>query len=116
MTWLPKIGIAAVFVLAIGYLVLGGRGDVGSSEARRLVAGGALLVDVRTPEEFSARHIEGAVNIPLADLDRRMAELGPRDRAVVLYCRSGNRSHQAAERLESAGYSRVHDLGAMSRW
>ncbi|MCC7535037.1 MAG: rhodanese-like domain-containing protein [Deltaproteobacteria bacterium] len=116
MGWLPKIAIGAVVALVLGFLFLGSGGDVGSSEARRLVEGGALLVDVRTPAEFSARHIPGAVNIPLSELDARMNELGPRSRAVVLYCRSGNRSAQAARILEGAGYSRVHDLGAMSRW
>lgn len=116
MGWLPKIAIGAVVALVLGFLFLGSGGDVSSSEARRLVEGGALLVDVRTPAEFSARHIPGAVNIPLSELDARMNELGPRSRAVVLYCRSGNRSAQAARILEGAGYSSVHDLGAMSRW
>lgn len=111
---LIKITVGAILVAAIGYLLFLRRGDVGVSDARRLVELGALLVDVRTPEEFSAGHIDGAVNIPLQALDRRMGELGPKDRSIVVYCRSGNRSSRARRMLESAGFSAVHDLGAMS--
>lgn len=116
MAWAPKAGLAVAVVLALGYLFARGGGDVSSSDARRLVERGALLVDVRTPEEFAAGHISGAVNIPLGQLDGRMGELGRKDAPLVLYCRSGNRSGQAARMLASAGYTSVHDLGAMSRW
>ncbi|MCS6915911.1 MAG: rhodanese-like domain-containing protein [Myxococcales bacterium] len=86
------------------------------SEARRLVSAGALLVDVRTPEEWASGHLKGAINIPLQELEQRLAELGSRDRSIVLYCHSGNRSSQARRLLERAGFSAVYDLGAMSRW
>jgi len=74
-----------------------------------------LLVDVRTPEEFSGGHIPGAVNIPLQELETRLTEI-PADSPVVLYCRSGNRSAQAADILREAGYSRVYDLGGINAW
>jgi len=111
-----KIVLAIAAVLLVGYMLLARRGDVPTAEARRLVEGGARLVDVRTPEEFAGGHIEGAVNIPVQELDRRMSELGPKDAAIVVYCRSGARSAQAANMLKSAGYGSVHNLGAMSRW
>lgn len=115
-----KVGVAVVAVLAAvvvaGYLMVRTSGDVGGSEARRLVEAGAQLVDVRTPAEFADGHLDGAVNIPVQELERRMAELGPKDRPVVVYCRSGNRSGRAANMLKTAGYPKVHDLGAMSRW
>ena len=116
MTRAPKVFIGVVALLAVGYLLFDKGGDVTSSDARRLVEGGARLVDVRTPEEFAAGHIAGAINIPVQDLDRRMGEIEPKDRAIVLYCRSGNRSGRAGRMLRSAGYVAVHDLGAMSRW
>lgn len=107
-------------VLAL-YLGLGGEGcmpadaaTVSSSEAHQLVARGAVLLDVRTPEEFAAGHLEGARNIPLGELSARMGEL-PRDRPVVVYCRSGARSARAVARLREAGYQ-ARDLGAMSAW
>jgi rhodanese-related sulfurtransferase len=86
------------------------------SEARRLVAEGARLLDVRTPAEFSGGHIPGAVNIPIDDLERRLGELEPKDRPIVVYCQSGVRSADAARILEGAGHARVYDLGGMSDW
>ena len=75
-----------------------------------------MLLDVRTPAEFAAGHIEGALNIPVQELEERMNELVPRERQLVVYCRSGARSHRAKGLLEPAGYASVHDLGAMSSW
>lgn len=82
--------------------------------ARALVKNGALLVDVRSPEEFSEKHIDGAINVPLDAVATH--DFGGKDKDLVLYCRSGHRSRQAAQALRSAGYTRVHLLGAMSAW
>lgn len=76
---------------------------------------GHLLVDVRTAEEFASGHIAGAVNIPVQELGSRLAEIG-KDRPVVVYCRSGSRSAQAASILDDAGYSGVYDLGGIVDW
>lgn len=87
---------------------------VDGARARALVEAGAQLVDVRTPEEYAKDHVAGAVNVPVTELEGRLSEL-TRDRPVVVYCRSGNRSAKAASTLCSAGYS-VHDFGARSAW
>jgi phage shock protein E len=84
--------------------------------ARELVARGAVLLDVRTPEEFREEHVPGAVNVPLQELTARLGEVGPRDRTVVVYCRSGRRSAEATRLLEHAGFRHVHDMGAMLEW
>jgi rhodanese-related sulfurtransferase/predicted transcriptional regulator len=70
----------------------------------RLSSGEVVLVDVRPQEEFAAGHIEGARSIPLAELERRLAELPP-DREVVAYCRGPfcAYSHEAVRRLNDAG-------------
>jgi rhodanese-related sulfurtransferase len=115
MTRAIVLALLAV-ALAGGYLLLRSQGDVTSSDARRLVEKGARLLDVRTSEEFARGHLPGAVNIPVQELDRRMSELEPKDRPIVVYCRSGNRSGRAARMLKDAGYVSVHDLGAMTRW
>lgn len=112
---LPTV-LIIVLLLAVGYSMLKKGGDVNSAQARQLVQAGARLIDVRTPSEFAAGHIPGALNIPLQQLDSRLTELQPTDRPVVLYCRSGNRSGSAARLLKNAGFAAVHDLGAMSRW
>ncbi len=91
------------------------RGDVSPAEAHRLVAAGALLLDVRTREEYGEGHLPHAVNVPVQEIDRRLAELQPASRPIVVYCRSGHRSANAAETLRAAGF-RVHDLGPKARW
>ena len=112
---LPTLLVIAA-VLVAGYFLFMKVGDVSSQQARQLVDAGARLVDVRTPTEFAAGHIPGAVNIPLQQLEGRLEELQPKDQTLVLYCRSGNRSSTAARVLKGAGFSAVHDLGPMSRW
>lgn len=92
----------------------GGSTAVQGPEARRLVAAGATLLDVRTPEEFSDAHLEGARNIPVSDLGARMGEV-PRGRPVVVYCASGARSASATSMLRAAGYD-ARNLGMMSSW
>jgi len=112
---LPTLLVVAI-VLFTAYFMFAKRGDISSAEARGLVQAGARLVDVRTPGEFAAGHIPGAVNIPVGELNARMSELDPRDVAVVVYCRSGQRSSSAARLFRSAGFKAVRDLGPMSRW
>jgi len=76
---------------------------------------GFFLVDVRTPAEYKSGHIPGSVNVELAII----AEQPPTDEtdaSIVVYCRSGNRSAQAAAALSSLGYTRVLDWGGISRW
>lgn len=92
------------------------RGDIAPDEAHRWVEDGALLLDVRTPGEFSAGHLPDARNVPVAELGRRLDELGTRDRPIVVYCRSGARSAVAKSVLLRAGFEKVANLGGMSRW
>ena len=78
----------------------------------------ALLLDVRTPGEYAAGHVGGALNVPHDQLAARLAELGDsRTRPVVVYCKSGRRAGMAADVLLGAGYSRVFHLeGDMNGW
>lgn len=76
-----------------------------------------IIVDVRTPEEYSEKHIKGAINIPLSTIvDEKPAQLNDLNQAIYVYCRSGNRSHQAAKKLTALGYNNVTDIGALSNW
>lgn len=71
------------------------------------------VIDVRTPEEFDAGHVEGALNLDVQDpgFDAAVSEL-PKDGAYVVYCRSGNRSAAAAARMAELGFTDVLDAGA----
>ena len=90
--------------------------------AHRLVEEeGALLLDVRTPDEFAAGHIEGARNIPHDQLRSRLDEVrtlvdGNLSAPIVVYCRSGRRSGMAKETLLSADFEQVTNLGGMNDW
>jgi phage shock protein E len=85
-------------------------------DAKKLVADGALLLDVRTPEEFAEKHLDGAKNIPVGDLEKRLTEVGDKNRPVVVYCRSGRRSETAKGILLKAGFKRVENLGSIDNW
>jgi rhodanese-related sulfurtransferase len=80
--------------------------EVSRDEARKLIADGAQLVDVRAGHEWEAGRIAGATHLSLAELSERTTELD-KERPVVLYCRGGNRSTMAAEALEAAGFEAV---------
>ena len=76
-----------------------------------------VLVDVRTPEEYRTGHKEGALNIPVDEVEQRAAQLLPDKNAVILvYCRSGVRSRQASEKLIKLGYKKVFDMGGIKDW
>lgn len=75
-----------------------------------------FVLDVRAPEEFVTGHVPGAVNIPHEQVAARLAEV-PKDKEVVLYCRSGRRAAMAAEVLAANGYSSLKHLeGDMPAW
>ncbi|MCF2710785.1 rhodanese-like domain-containing protein [Schaalia hyovaginalis] len=73
-----------------------------------------LIIDVRTPEEFAAGHLDGAINIDAtaADFSERIAKLDPKG-AYTLYCRSGNRAARAAELMTAAGFTEVRNAGGL---
>jgi phage shock protein E len=109
--------LAALIIVGAGIYLMFGRGrEIQGPDARKLVAAGARLVDVRSPEEYGCGHLPSAVNIPVQELDRRLAEVGPVDHEVIVYCRSGHRSTRATELLRQHGFTKVHNLGPMTAW
>lgn len=102
---------------ALLFLMGAGSPTLSSDEAQALVKQGALLLDVRTTGEFAGGHLGGALNIPVQELEEKLASVpAKKDQPVVIYCHSGRRSAAAAEMLKKAGYTKVFDLGAMSNW
>lgn len=109
------------WLAAIGLVVLAANVSLAQqiepAEGEALVARGALLVDVRAPEEFAAGHVEGAINIPHLDVEARLAEFGAdHEREIVVYCRSGNRSGLAQQSLQALGYRQVFNAGGYEAW
>ncbi len=78
------------------------------------IKAGALVVDVRTSEEFEDEAYPGAVNIPVGALPSRMKELEPKTRSIVLYCASGARSAMAAQMLKASGWTDIVNAGGLS--
>ncbi len=86
------------------------------AEAAALRDGGAFVLDVREPAEWTDGHIPGATLIPLGELADRLGEL-PRDRQILVVCHSGNRSAQGRDILLGAGFPSVTSLdGGMADW
>jgi rhodanese-related sulfurtransferase len=78
------------------------------------ISSGIPLIDVRTPEEFEISHIESAFNLPLDDIKSGETPKASKNEKIYLYCRSGNRSAEAKQILEQAGYTNIVDLGGMN--
>jgi len=98
-----KIALLALFAL--------------SAQARDVTYNGTrpqAIIDVRTPAEFAAGHVEGAINMPLEVVGAQISSLSglKKDSAIVLYCRSGRRSEVARATLEKQGYTNVVNAGS----
>ena len=78
---------------------------------------GYIILDVRTPEEFAEKHIPGAINIPNETIGTtEIPELPDKDQLILVYCRSGNRSKQASEKLAALGYTNIVEFGGINDW
>ncbi|MDD2414745.1 MAG: rhodanese-like domain-containing protein [Eubacteriaceae bacterium] len=130
---MKKRGIMALGLLVLVLVISGcgqaSRSSGGSSEgsvtkisaeaAHQKIAGGEelVLLDVRTAEEYAEKHIPGAVLLPNEDIgETRPEQLPVLDTEILVYCRSGNRSAQAAEKLAKMGYTQVYDMGGINDW
>ncbi len=89
--------------------------EIRALEARSRMDAGAILVDVREPQEWAAGHVEGARHLPLAQLGQRQREL-PVGRPVITVCRSGARSARAATLLAGQGREVSNLDGGMRAW
>ncbi|MBQ4651206.1 MAG: rhodanese-like domain-containing protein [Oscillospiraceae bacterium] len=78
---------------------------------------GYIILDVRTPEEFAEKHIPGALNIPNEAIGtEEIPELPDKQQLILVYCRSGNRSKQASEKLVAQGYTNIVEFGGINDW
>ena len=78
---------------------------------------GYILLDVRTKEEYESGYIPGAINIPLSDINENVASSLPdKSQMILVYCRSGNRSRQASDKLSRLGYTNIIEIGGINSW
>lgn len=93
--------------------------QISQEEAKRLMDDekGYIILDVRTYEEYDSGHITGAICIPNETIkDTEPEALKDKDQLILVYCRSGNRSKKASEKLASMGYSNVKEFGGINTW
>lgn len=109
----PFLGLIVVFVVLKFFS--GGALMADKQAVSDKIKNGALVVDVRSVGEFSGGHFNGALNIPVDEVQKRIAEFGAnKDREIVLYCRSGGRAGSAKQMLEAAGYKKVTNAGGLT--
>ena len=76
-----------------------------------------IILDVRTQEEFAEKHIPNAINVPNETIGKDdIPELPRKDQMILVYCRSGNRSKQASEKLVKLGYTNIYEFGGINDW
>jgi phage shock protein E len=96
--------------LFIAQVIAGGGNKAAAKLAWPMIENGVLLVDVRSAEEFAQGHIEGSINIEWDNTDALIAAIGEdKQRPVVVYCRSGNRSGKAMVELATKGYNNIYN-------
>jgi len=116
----PLIALAAVVLIAAAVVLLIPKNtlpaEVDVGQAHEMYQQGALLIDVRTQDEWDQAHIARSVLIPLDELPDRLSEL-PADQDIVVVCRSGTRSKEGVTILRQAGFSRATCMsGGIQAW
>lgn len=120
---LVQVGILAVVALVVYLLVATSSGaggglasNISVDEAYAMYQDGAFVLDVREPSEWDEFHAPNTTLIPLGELASRVGEL-PRDRPIVVVCRSGNRSQEGRDILLAAGFTNVTSMdGGLKTW
>lgn len=105
---------ALAIVLFFVFTRLTGGKRMSPTAIKEMISAGALVLDVRTPDEFRTGAYPGAQNIPLAVLPARLDELD-KSKPVVVYCAAGGRSAQAASLMKAAGFAEVVNGGGLSQ-
>jgi rhodanese-related sulfurtransferase len=118
-------GVIALVILGLGAVWLMSRNTTAASslpseisveEAVAKQQAGAFILDVREPSEWNDAHIAGATLIPLGELQARVNEL-PKDKEIVVVCRSGNRSAEGRDILLNSGFTQVTSMaGGLNQW
>lgn len=90
--------------------------DIGEGVREYNATPGAVLLDVRTPEEYREGHIPGSKNVPLQSLDKVTSFVNNQDTPVFVYCHSGARSAQAVSVLGGMGYTNIKNIGGIAAY
>jgi len=112
----PLVGFIIVLVLALAYMLMKRSGQISSKEAGEYLRNGAMLIDVRSMNEFESGHILKAYNMPLDRIDVLVpSAVRDKNKVLLLHCSTGVRSGMAKKKLEEMGYKNVFNLGGYER-
>lgn len=90
---------------------------ISATEAKEMMdTQDVIIVDVRTQAEYNEGYIENAILIPNESISGAPSELPDKDAVILIYCRSGNRSKQVADKLVALGYTNIYDFGGIIDW
>lgn len=113
----------ALFILILSSSCIFSKGEgykrISMDEAKTLMEKeeGYILLDVRTKGEYESGYIPGAINIPLSDIDEEIiSSLPDKSQMILVYCRSGNRSREASDKLSKLGYTNILEIGGINAW
>jgi phage shock protein E len=110
------VAFIIVLVLALAYMFMKRSGQISSKEAGEYLRNGAMLIDVRSVNEFDSGHILQAYNMPLDRIDVLVpSEVRDKNKVLLLHCSTGVRSGMAKKKLEDMGYKNVFNLGSYER-
>jgi phage shock protein E len=111
-----KIVCVLIFLLSLGVFSACSKvSDEELAKAHEAVANGAVIVDVRTPQEFQQKHVKGAINLPVEEILQGHLKKLPKGKEIVVYCRTGSRSSVSAKVLREKGWS-VYDVATQADW
>ena len=118
MKIVPVILAAALLTACSAPTELGSYRQINMEEAIAMMEErGYNIRDVRTAAEFADKHIPGAINIPNENIGtEEIPQLPDKNQLILVYCRSGNRSKQAAEKLVKLGYTNIVEFGGINDW
>ena len=114
MEWIVFLIIVVGFGMI--FLSLKRLGSLNPDLARQYLKAGAKVLDVRSAEEFQARHLPGAINLPAGDVAQQIVRLAPdKNTILLLHCLSGGRSGMATRTLRGLGYTNAFNLGSYAQ-
>lgn len=111
---MTKEQVTLSIIIVVGIIIFGvfknifGRKD--NEQLKTIIKDGAILIDVRTPSEFSSGSVQGAINIPLNKIEQNLRKF-KQDQNIIVFCRSGSRSTQALQILKQKGFKKVNNGG-----
>lgn len=85
--------------------------EISKEQLKKMIEKGAILIDVRSPQEFAEGHLENAISLPEYEMNQKVKDILPdKLQVIIVYCSTGHRSEKAQKELEKMGYQKVYNL------